>query len=52
MKDYRYLTKSDYYEIITEEALSQVVSDTEEYKFKKAEDSAEMSMIEYLAENY
>ena len=47
------MTKTDYYEIITKEALEQIIpTEDEEIKFKRAEDSAEMSIIEYLNENY
>ena len=52
MKDNRFLTISDYYEIITKEALSQIVGDNNDSKFKQAEESAEMSMLEYLTESY
>ena len=52
MKGNRFLTKSDYFEIITEEALGQIIKDNEDTKFRQAEESAEMSIIEYLTENY
>lgn len=52
MKGNRFLTTTDYYEIITKEALSQIVKEGQEDKFRLAEESAEMSIIEYLTENY
>ena len=52
MKDNRFLTKADYCEIINEETLDQIVKKDNEGKYKLAEDSAEMSIREYLTENY
>ena len=52
MKDNRFLTKADYCEIINEETLDQIVKKGNEGKYKLAEDSAEMSIREYLTENY
>lgn len=47
----RFLNDSDYLGIITAEALSQMTRNTPE-RFIQAEESAEMSIIEYLSENY
>ena len=43
---------NDYLEIITKEALDQMIQPGNEHKFIKAEESAEMSILENLVENY
>lgn len=52
MKDNRFLTKNDYCEVIQESTLDQIVKPEDEYKYQLAESSAEMSVLEYLRENY
>lgn len=47
----RFLNDSDYLGIITADALSQMTRNTPE-RFIQAEESAEMSITEYLSENY
>lgn len=47
----RFLNDSDYLGIITPEALSQMTRGNTE-RFIQAEESAEMSIVEYLSENY
>lgn len=47
----RFLTNNDYIGIITEEALSQLIRGREE-RFAQAEEAAEESIVEYLADNY
>lgn len=47
----RFLNNSDYLSIMTEEALTQIVRGSEQ-RFAQAEESAEMSVLEYLSENY
>ncbi|MFR9591863.1 MAG: hypothetical protein SNG27_05635 [Rikenellaceae bacterium] len=47
----RFLNNSDYLGVITPEALSQMIRG-EEDRFSQAEQSAEMSITEYLSENY
>ena len=47
----RFLNNNDYLGIITPEALSQLTRGNEE-RFIQAEESAEMSVVEYLSENY
>lgn len=47
----RFLNNSDYLSIITPEALSQMTRGNSE-RFIQAEESAEMSITEYLSENY
>ena len=47
----RFLDDTDYPSIITEEALAQMTRGNHE-RFIQAEQSAEMSLIEYLSENY
>lgn len=47
----RFLNDSDYLGVITKEALSQMTRNNSE-RFLQAEESAEMSIIEYLSENY
>lgn len=47
----RYLNNSDYAGLITAEALSQMTRDKEEC-FINAEEAAEISLIEYLSDNY
>lgn len=47
----RFLNDSDYLGIITAEALSQMTRNNPE-RFIQAEESAEMSITEYLSENY
>ena len=47
----RFLNDSDYLSIITPEALSQITRGNRE-RFIQAEESAEMSIVEYLSENY
>ena len=52
MENNRFLLDSDYLEIITKEALEQIIQPGNEYKFIQAEDLAEMSILENLVENY
>ena len=52
MENNRFLLDSDYLEIITKEALEQIIQPGNEYKFIQAEESAEMSILENLVENY
>ena len=52
MEKNRFLLDSDYYEIITKEALMQIIQPGNEHKFIQAEESAEMSILENLIENY
>ncbi|MFR9546844.1 MAG: hypothetical protein SNJ29_14905 [Rikenellaceae bacterium] len=47
----RFLNKNDYHSVITPEALSQLIRG-DESRFIQAEESAEISIIEYLSENY
>ena len=47
----RFLNNSDYLAIITQEALQQLTRGNDE-RFIQAEQSAEMSIVEYLSENY
>lgn len=47
----RFLNDNDYLSIITSEALSQITRGNSE-RFIQAEESAEMSIVEYLSENY
>ena len=47
----RFLNSNDYLGIITPEALSQLTRGNED-RFIQAEESAEMSVVEYLSENY
>ena len=47
----RFLNNSDYLGIITQEALQQLTRGNDE-RFIQAEQSAEMSIVEYLSENY
>ena len=47
----RFLNNSDYLGIITQEALQQLTRGNDE-RFMQAEQSAELSIIEYLSENY
>ncbi|KAA3702174.1 hypothetical protein F3F94_21370, partial [Bacteroides salyersiae] len=47
----RFLNNSDYLSIITPEALTQMTRGNSE-RFIQAEESAEMSITEYLSENY
>ena len=47
----RFLNNSDYLGIITQEALQQLTRGNDE-RFLQAEQSAEMSIVEYLSENY
>ena len=47
----RFLNDSDYLSLLTPEALSQITrNDTG--RFIQAEEAAEMSIVEYLSENY
>ncbi|RKU69502.1 hypothetical protein DWW91_10900 [Parabacteroides sp. AF17-3] len=52
MKNNRFLLDSDYLEIITKEALEQTIKPGNEHKYIQAEQSAEMSILENLIENY
>ena len=52
MENNRFLLDSDYLEIITKEALEQIIQPGNEYKFIQAEELAEMSILENLVENY
>ena len=52
MENNRFLLDNDYLEIITKEALDQMIQPGNEHKFIKAEESAEMSILENLVENY
>ena len=52
MENNRFLLDSDYLEIITKEALEQIIQPGNEYKVIQAEESAEMSILENLVENY
>lgn len=47
----RFLNNNDYLGIITTEALAQLTRGNDE-RFLQAEESAEMSLVEYLSENY
>lgn len=47
----RFLNNNDYLAVITPEALSQLTRGNDE-RFSQAEEAAEISMIEYLSENY
>jgi hypothetical protein len=47
----RFLNDTDYLGVITKEALSQMTRNNTE-RFLQAEESAEMSIVEYLSENY
>ena len=47
----RFLNDSDYLGVITKEALAQMTRNNPDC-FLQAEESAEMSIIEYLSENY
>ena len=47
----RFLNNSDYLGIITKEALLQLTRGNDD-RFTQAEQSAEMSIVEYLSENY
>ena len=47
----RFLNNEDYLGIITQEALSQMTRGNSD-RFIQAEESAEMSIVEYLSENY
>ena len=50
MENNRFLLDSDYLEIITKEALEQIIQPGNEYKFIQAEELAEMSILENLVE--
>lgn len=52
MENNRFLLDSDYLEIITKDALDQMIKPGDEHKFVQAEQSAEMSILENLIENY
>lgn len=52
MENNRFLLDSDYLEIITKEALEQIIKPGNEHKYVQAEQSAEMSVLENLIENY
>ena len=47
----RFLNDNDYLSVITPEALAQITRGNTE-RLAQAEESAEMSVIEYLSENY
>lgn len=47
----RFLNNKDYLAVITPEALSQLTRGNDE-RFAQAEEAAEISMVEYLSENY
>ncbi len=47
----RFLNNNDYLGIITPEALAQLTRGNDE-RFIQAEESAEISIVEYLSENY
>ncbi len=47
----RFLNDNDYHSIITPDALSQITRGNTE-RMIQAEESAEMSIVEYLSENY
>ena len=47
----RFLNDSDYLSLLTPEALSQITRNDSE-RFIQAEEAAEMSIVEYLSENY
>lgn len=47
----RFLNNEDYYSVITKESLNQLIRGNEE-RLSQAEQSAEMSIVEYLSENY
>lgn len=47
----RFLNNDDYFSIVTEEALSQLIRGREE-RLAQAEEAAEASIIEYLTDNY
>ncbi len=47
----RFLNNEDYLGIITQEALSQMTRGNSD-RFIQVEESAEMSIVEYLSENY
>jgi hypothetical protein len=47
----RFLNDNDYLGVITKESLSQMIRNNTE-RFIQAEESAEISIIEYLSENY
>ena len=47
----RFLNNDDYLGIITPEALAQLTRGNDA-RFIQAEESAEMSIVEYLSENY
>jgi hypothetical protein len=47
----RFLNNNDYISIVTEEALSQLIRGNEE-RLAQAEEAAEMSVLEYLSDNY
>lgn len=47
----RFLNDSDYLSLLTSEALSQITRNDSE-RFIQAEEAAEMSIVEYLSENY
>lgn len=47
----RFLNNNDYLSVITQEALSQLTRGNDD-RFSQAEEAAEISIIEYLSENY
>ena len=47
----RFLNDSDYLSLLTPEALSQITRN-DSGRFIQAEEAAEMSIVEYLSENY
>lgn len=47
----RFLNNNDYLSVITREALTQLTRGNDE-RFIQAEESAEISIVEYLSENY
>lgn len=47
----RFLNNNDYYSLVTEEALTQLIRNHEE-RLSMAEETAESSIIEYLIDNY
>lgn len=47
----QFLNNNDYLGVITQEALAQLTRDNDE-RFIQAEESVEISIVEYLSENY
>lgn len=47
----QFLNNNDYLGVITQEALAQLTRDNDE-RFIQAEESTEISIVEYLSENY